>query len=151
LEVEPAKIRIDECSDFIMQRKLVLSESEMMKELLNKNKMRDAITKKGNLSAPGLDKLTYPILKYEKDDAAELMVTIMNMLVRTQKCPTSWKEGKVVMLPKPCSEEENNLPNNWRPITVTNIMYRIIFGRIADYFQTIHKDKSRNREGIVCK
>jgi hypothetical protein len=45
-EIQPAKIRIDECSDFIMQRKLVLSESDMMKELLNKNKMRDAITKK---------------------------------------------------------------------------------------------------------
>jgi hypothetical protein len=84
----------------------------MLKELLNKAKMKDAIVKKGNLSAPGLDKLTYPILKYEKDNAAELMVVIMKMMIRTQKCPTSWKEGKVVMLPKPCSEEEKNLPNN---------------------------------------
>jgi hypothetical protein len=55
----------------------------MLKELLGKNKMREAITKKGNLSAPGLDKLTYPILKYEKNDAAELMVTIMNRMIRT--------------------------------------------------------------------
>jgi hypothetical protein len=133
-----------------MQRKLVLTENEMLKEFLIKNKMKDAINKKGNLSALGLDKLTYPILKYEKDDAAELMVVIMNMMIRTQKCPTSWKEGKVVMLPKPCSEEEKNLPDNWRPITLNNIMYRIIFGRIADYFQTVHKGKSKKEDGIVC-
>jgi hypothetical protein len=91
-----------------MQRRLVLTESEMLKDLFNKNKMKEAITKKENFSAPGLDKLTLPILKYENDDAAELMVAIMNIMIRTQKCSTAWKEGKVVMLPKPCSEEEKN-------------------------------------------
>jgi hypothetical protein len=63
-----------------MQKKLVLTENEMLKELLDKNKMKDAITKKGNLSVQGLDKLTYPIVKYEKEDAAELMVAIMCMI-----------------------------------------------------------------------
>jgi hypothetical protein len=41
-----------------------------------------------------------------KKIAAELMVAILNMLIRTQKCPTYWKEGDVVMLPKPFSEEK---------------------------------------------
>jgi hypothetical protein len=36
----------------------------------------------------------------------------MNMMIRTQKYPESWKEGKVVILPKPCSEEEKNQPEN---------------------------------------
>jgi hypothetical protein len=112
-EIEPARIDIDDNSDFIMQRKLVLTENDMLKELLNKKKMLEAISKKGNLSAPGLDKLTYPILKYEKDDAAELLIAIMTMMLRTQKCPTAWKEGKVVMLPKPCNENEKDQPNNW--------------------------------------
>jgi hypothetical protein len=40
-----------------MQRKLVLTETEMLKDLLDKKKMKEVITKKGNLSAPGLDKL----------------------------------------------------------------------------------------------
>jgi hypothetical protein len=55
------------------------------------------------------------------------------------------------MLPKPCSEEEKNLPGNWRPIKLTNIIYRIIFGRIGDYFQTVHKGKSKKGDGIVCR
>jgi hypothetical protein len=87
-EIKPTDIVIDDNSDFIMQMKLDLTENEMLMELLDKNKMREAITKKDNLSAPGLDKLTYPILKYENDDAAELMVVIMNMMIRTQRCPT---------------------------------------------------------------
>jgi hypothetical protein len=78
-----------------------------------------------------LDKLTYPILKYEKNDAAELKSAIMNMMIRTQKCPEAWKEDKVVMLPKSCKEEEKDRLENWKPITLTNIMYRIIFGRIV--------------------
>jgi hypothetical protein len=134
-----------------MQRRLVLMENGMMKELLDKKKMKDAITRKGNLSASGLDKLTYLILKYEKDDTAELMTAIMNMMIRTQKCPEAWKQGKVVMLSKPCNEEEKDRPENWRPITLTNIMYRIIFGRIADYTQSIHKSKSEKGDGIVYK
>jgi hypothetical protein len=89
-----------------MQRKLVFIESDMIKELSNEKKMKKAIMMKGNLSAPGLEKLTYPILKYEKDEAAELMVKVVEMMIRLQKCPKAWKEGKVVMLPKSYSEED---------------------------------------------
>jgi hypothetical protein len=113
--------------------------------------MQDVITKRGNLSAPGLDKLTYPILKFEKEDPVNMLVSIMEMLLRMQRCPESWKEWKVVMLSKPCDESEKNKPENWRPITLTNILYRIVFGRISEYFQQMHKRKTADRNGIVCK
>jgi hypothetical protein len=45
-------------------------------------------------------------MKYDKDDAAELMVSIMNMMIKTQRYPEAWKECKVVMLPKPCNDKE---------------------------------------------
>jgi hypothetical protein len=73
------------------------------------------------------------------------MVAIMNMMIRTQKCPTSWKEGKVVMLPKPCREVGKNLPGNWIPITLTNIMYRIKFGRIRIIFKQFIKENRRKK------
>jgi hypothetical protein len=38
------------------------------------------------------------------------MTAIMNMIFRTQKCSEPWKEGKVVMLSKPCNEEEKTDP-----------------------------------------
>jgi hypothetical protein len=107
--------------------------------------------KKGNLSASGLNKLTYYILKHEKDDATDLMVKVMTMMLRIQKCPESWKEDKVVMLPKPCNENQKGRPENWMPITLTNIFYKIIFGRISEYFQSIQKRKTIDGDGIVRK
>jgi ABC-type thiamine transport system substrate-binding protein len=89
-----------------MQGKILFNEQEMLKDLLNKEKKKKAITMKGNLSAPGLDGLTFPILKYEKDGAAELMVNIRNMMIRVQKSSEAWKEDKMVMIPKPCEESE---------------------------------------------
>jgi hypothetical protein len=62
----PEEINLEENSKFIMQRKLVFKENETVKFLFDKEKMKDAIARKGNLSALGIDKLTYPILKYEK-------------------------------------------------------------------------------------
>jgi hypothetical protein len=75
----------------------------------------------------------------------------MNMMISTKKCSEAWKESKVILIPKPYNEEDKNRPENWRPITLTNIMYRIIFGRIADYIQSINKSKSKSGDGIVCK
>jgi hypothetical protein len=46
--------------------------------------------------------------------------------------PIIWKEGKVVILPKPVkNEQEKSKPENWRPITLTNAMYKISFGILA--------------------
>jgi hypothetical protein len=73
------------------------------------------------------------------------------MFLRIQRCPESWKEGKVVMLPNPCDESEKNKPENWRSITLTNIFYRIIFGRISEYIQLMHKRKTTDGNGVVCK
>jgi hypothetical protein len=80
-----------------------------------------------------------------------LMVAIMNMMIRTQKCPESCKEGKVVMLPKPCSEEEKNRPENWRPITLMNIMYRIISGRLLIAFNQFIKANQIEKMGLYAR
>jgi hypothetical protein len=88
----------------------------------------------GNLSASGLDRLTYPIFKYCPDKAAKLFKYILKMMFRTNKCPQCWKEGKTVMLSKPiANEEEKKRPENWRPSTLMGAMYRITFGNIANY------------------
>jgi hypothetical protein len=129
----PQEVNIEENSKFIIQRKLVFKEDEMVKSLLDKEKRMKAIATKGNLSAPGIDKLTYPNLKYEKEEVADVMIKIMTMMLKVQKCHEVWKEDK---------------PGNWRPITLTSILYRIIFGRIAEYFQQIHKRKTFDGEWI---
>jgi hypothetical protein len=59
----------------------------------------------------------------------------MNMMTRVQKCPEAWKEGKVLMLPKPCEESEKEKPENWRSMTLTYILYRIILEESQNIFR----------------
>jgi hypothetical protein len=90
--------------------------------------MLKLIRQKGNLSAPGYDALTFPILKLESEASARMMVAFMKSLLAGGKCPTEWKVGKTILLHK-TGDAEN--PANYRPITLTSILYRIIFGRIS--------------------
>jgi hypothetical protein len=43
--------------------------------------IKEVIKRKGNLSAPSLDKLTYPILKYIPDETAQLISKVMSMMI----------------------------------------------------------------------
>jgi hypothetical protein len=55
------------------------------------------------------------------------------------------------MLPKQYNKEDNDKPENWKPITLTDIICRKIFGRIAEYFQDINADKKVDGNEIDCK
>jgi hypothetical protein len=59
---------------------------------LNEETIWKCIVSKGNLSAPGLDRLTYPIFKYCPEKAAKLFICILKMMHRTNKCPQCWTE-----------------------------------------------------------
>jgi hypothetical protein len=110
-------------------------------EILNEETIKRCITSKGNLSAPGLDRLIYPIFKYCPDKAAKLFKCILKMILRTNKCPQCWKEEKTVMLPKPvANEEEKKRPENWRSITLMGAMYRFTFGIIANDLQKVNAE-----------
>jgi hypothetical protein len=48
-----------------------------------------------------------------------ISIKYKTILLRVQKCPEAWKEGKVVMLPKPCDESKKDKQGNWKPIILT--------------------------------
>jgi hypothetical protein len=60
------------------------TREEFVGELFNLQKMKDLIRTRGNLSAPGMDKLINPIVKLERDSAAEMMVELMKTIINTQ-------------------------------------------------------------------
>jgi hypothetical protein len=100
----------------------------MVEQLTDEKKMLRLIRQKGNLSAPGYDALTFPILKLEADASAKMMVELLRSLIAGGRCPIEWKVGKTILLYK-AGDDQN--PANYRPITLTSILYRIIFGRIS--------------------
>jgi hypothetical protein len=57
----------------------------MRSDLLNTVDMIKASNRKGNLSVPGPDGLTYPILKIEKEKAAGSLIALMKILLSSRK------------------------------------------------------------------
>jgi hypothetical protein len=85
-----------------------MSYSDLIRQITNKKRIIKMIKHKGNLSAPGLDKIMYRF-KYLQEESADLFINISKMLLLTRKCPMNWKEGKVGMLTKPVQNEEEKL------------------------------------------
>jgi hypothetical protein len=124
---------------------------ELVSDLLSEKNMECLIKKRGNLSAPGLDYHTFPVLKLEKRWAARFMCKIMRSMLNQKRCPDEWKKGKTILLYKGNEREE---PINWRPITLTSIFYRIIFGRISQAIMKFDDRKgktvfSHSQKGFV--
>jgi hypothetical protein len=150
---KPQELNLDEYNLFTEheENNLSMSCSNFIRQITNKKRIIEMIKHKGKLSAPGLDKITYPIFKYLPEESADLFINITKMLIHTRNCLISWKERKVVMLPKPVSnEKEKSKSENWRPITIPNAMYRITVGIIARWFQDLHKERTDDAKKRYC-
>jgi hypothetical protein len=100
-----------------------LNERVIM-QLLDLEAMVELIYKRGNLSAPGLDDITFSFLKLGKESAARMIIEMIRFMIFHKKIPNIWKMGKTILIYK---AGDVNDPDNWRPITLTSVIYRIIF------------------------
>jgi hypothetical protein len=112
---------------------------KLNKHLMDMEKMKELIRTRGNLSAPGLDGLTNPVLKLEREAAARMTINLMETLLNTGICPDDWKGARTILIYQ--GGEKNN-PANWRPITITSVIYRLIFCRIAQSLHAVHVQES---------
>jgi hypothetical protein len=89
----PPGMKIEEYNEFI---KHMNKRQKFEADILNEEAINKCIISKGNLSAPGLDRLTYPIFKYCSDKATKLFKSILKMMLRTRKCPNVGKKVKLL-------------------------------------------------------
>jgi hypothetical protein len=74
--------------DFKLQNTMSNKMKEkFIDELMNTEKMSTLIRTRGNLSAPGLDELTNPIIKIERKSTTETMIEVMQTLINSGICP----------------------------------------------------------------
>jgi hypothetical protein len=112
----------------------------LLNDLTDKEKMIALISKRGNLSAPGLDGITFPFRKLEKESAAEMIIAMILFMMIKRKIPKIWKTGKTILIFK---GGEPSGPGNWRPITLTSIIYRIVFGRLSQVIMVFENRPKR--------
>jgi endonuclease/exonuclease/phosphatase family metal-dependent hydrolase len=88
-----------------------------------------------NKKAPGVDGITNEIIKELPAEAGRRLVAIFNAALRLQHFPTSWKEAKVVVFPKPGKSHRD--PANYRPISLlsglSKLFEKLILARLTSH------------------
>jgi hypothetical protein len=64
----------------------------------------------------------------EKESAERIIIAMLRFIILHKKIPNIWKMVKTILIDKAGDISD---PGNWRPIILTSVIYRIIFGRIA--------------------
>lgn len=78
-------------------------------------------------TAPGPDRLTYQHLK-KIDPDCKTIASIFNICLKARRIPQSWKDSTTIFIPK---SGEPSDPGNWRPIALSNTLYKLFTSLIA--------------------
>lgn len=100
--------------------------------------IKRAIRQTHNLTAPGVDTITYELLKHLPNSALETLLVFYNQIWSNQILPHEWKKSLVIPILK--SGELPSNPNSYRPISLTSCLCklneRIIVNRLLWYLET---------------
>jgi hypothetical protein len=72
-------------------------KEEIIMDLMDQTKMMNLIKKRVNLSAPGLEGITFPFLKLEKEAAANMILGMKKIMLKHSHTPEIWKLGKTIL------------------------------------------------------
>jgi hypothetical protein len=107
-------------------------ESEMKEFMLKKENIKNVIKSRQDLSACGPDGISYRIIKSAGGQGVKFMRILINASIECGKTITTWKQAKTILLHK---KGDKNDVKNWRPISITNCIYRIFTCLMARCFQ----------------
>lgn len=98
-------------------------KNEFIKYIENRDLIENVIELRKYESAAGPDALDYSIYKLAKTKAAEFIRLIIQITNSRARVPQSWKCSIMRLIYK---KGDPSLPENWRPISVSNALYRIV-------------------------
>lgn len=98
-----------------------------------------ALTRIGARTAPGPDKVPACLVKGLGPDSREQLAEVLTSVIEGAPIPEDWKHGRVVLIPK-CREAAGNLPD-YRPITITSVMYRLFASILKEWLSGWVEDR----------
>ena len=107
--------------------------------IFNDDLILQAVNNKSNLSASGIDGISYAIWKLVPKHSVELIKVLLKSFLNNKKMPSSWKISRTVMLYK---KGDDRNPKSWRPIALTSSLYRVIMSHFAKCFQILNSRKA---------
>jgi hypothetical protein len=141
-----------EGAEFHLEAKIGDTEHEELEaSMLDEKRIRDVIKSRQDLSASGVDGIGYRIIKAAGKEGVSFMRLLIGACIRNGRIPDSWKQARTILLHKKGSREEIG---NWRPISITNCVYRIFTCVMARSWQALNSKVhiySDSQKGFIQK
>ena len=124
---------------------------EFMNKLCDAEAIKDVISSRKFNSAAGPDGIDYSIFKIAINEATTLVKSIMKIIISFKRVPKAWKDSNMSLIYK---KGDLNSPANWRPISISNAIYRIfscVFAKTINLFNSHLHIYSSNQKGFLEK
>jgi hypothetical protein len=115
-------------------------EAQMEAFMLNEKNIADVIRSRADLSVCGVDGISYRIIKGAGGQDIKFLRLLVRACIQHGRVMTMWKEAKTILLHKKGDWDQ---VDNWRPISITNCVYRIFTCLIARAIQGINPNVYR--------
>lgn len=110
----------------------------------------DLIKSRESSSSPGKDGLTYPFYKLCVDEVTPALTKVFNTILQRSSLPLSMKDSIITVIPK--GDTPTDLPQNLRPITLTNCDYKIFTCILAKRLGAVLNDLiGKHQTGFIPK
>jgi len=94
------------------------------------SELRAAVQRTRENSAPGLDRISYVIIKQIPLPGLETLLEIFNLIWRTGQLPSDWKHSIITPIYKDLKNKHD--PASYRPISLTSSLCKIMERMVAD-------------------
>jgi hypothetical protein len=123
-------------SPFFLEPKIPQEATDTMEEyMLNEKNISEVIRSRPDIGACGPNGIGNCILKAASKEGIRFMRNIIQGCLSFGKIMTSWKVAKTILIYKKGDKTD---PHNWRPISITNCLYRTFTCLMARCFQQIN-------------
>ena len=123
--------------------------SAMEEQMRDESLFEMIIESRPKQSANGPDGIGYAVLQMGKKASAKMMTLISEAMIRHRRFPTKWNQNRTILLFK---HGDPNETANWRPLTISNCMYRVWSCALSIITQRInseHQFLSRSQKGFI--
>ena len=118
--------------------KIQESNKEVYNVDFTKEELNNALNSAGN-TAPGKDKIDFNMIKQLPPNAMEYLLTLYNEIWTKGTFPDKWRHAVVVPIPKPGKDPSN--PLNYRPISLTSCLCKVMEKMVNVRLNWILKEK----------
>jgi hypothetical protein len=137
---------------FALEPKITDNEQEEMEAfMLNDRNIEEVIKSRQDLSASGIDGISYEIIKSASKKGVKFMKLPVRTCIKNGKIIQTWEEARPILIHQ---NGDRSTIQNWRSISITNCFYRICTCLLERAIQATNSKVhiySGNHKGFIKK